>query len=339
MEADNGNMDILCTFVMAAYNSAKYIRPAIESVLKQTEKKWELIVVDDGSCDETAGIVGEYAAADSRVILIKNEHIGNAGEVRNIAIDRAKGRYIQSVDSDDFIKEDYLEKCMETIMRKKCDIVIPVCLKLEDDGTIITQWYPIDHDYERVLSNIEGFYYSLDWKIHGVFFVKSRLIKEIRYDSGMLNSDEFTCRKLLYNSTSIAFSDTIYYYRNNISSTTLSIANKAKMFGCILTCRRIYDYSVDNKMPSYCMKKSAKILVRSLWRYQRNYIANTRCFDQAERNSIEHILKEIYDGINLKIIWQSQSTRGLFILFSFGSYELYRKYAGIRNNHLGENEI
>ncbi len=97
-----------CTVVMAAYNAAATIDQAIASVLAQTWRDFELIVIDDGSTDDTAKRVSRYAAADRRVRLYRQANAGPA-RARNVGIELARGRYVSILDSDDLWLPEYLE--------------------------------------------------------------------------------------------------------------------------------------------------------------------------------------------------------------------------------------
>jgi glycosyltransferase involved in cell wall biosynthesis len=93
---------------MAAFNAAATIDHAIASVLAQSRRDFELIVIDDGSTDETATLVSAYASADRRVRLHRQENAGPAN-ARNVGIELARGRYVSILDSDDLWLPDYLE--------------------------------------------------------------------------------------------------------------------------------------------------------------------------------------------------------------------------------------
>lgn len=102
-------METLVSVVLPSYNSAGFIREAIESVLCQTYPHWELLIVDDCSEDDTVSIAGEYASTDSRVKLFQTaSNSGSAALPRNLAIRQAKGRYIAFLDSDDVWLPDKL---------------------------------------------------------------------------------------------------------------------------------------------------------------------------------------------------------------------------------------
>ena len=97
------------SIIVPAYNTGNAIRQCIDSVLKQTYPNWELIIVDDGSKDNTSEIIDEYAKNDNR---IKVFHIPNGGVsyARNVGLAAAQGEYVMFVDSDDWIELDYLQQ-------------------------------------------------------------------------------------------------------------------------------------------------------------------------------------------------------------------------------------
>ncbi len=102
-------MNDLVSIVMPSYNTGEYIKTTIESVLEQTYKEWELIIVDDCSTDNTDEVVRGYLS-DSRIRYLKNEHNSGAAVSRNKALQEAKGRWIAFLDSDDLWLPDKLEK-------------------------------------------------------------------------------------------------------------------------------------------------------------------------------------------------------------------------------------
>ena len=99
----------LVSVIMPSYNTAKFIKETIESVLAQTYKNWELIIVDDCSTDNTDEIVNAYLT-DSRIKYIKNEKNSGAAVSRNRALREAAGRWIAFLDSDDLWAPEKLEK-------------------------------------------------------------------------------------------------------------------------------------------------------------------------------------------------------------------------------------
>ena len=101
-------MNELVSIIMPSYNTGKFIQETINSVKNQTYNNWELIIVDDGSTDNTDEVV--RAIKDDRIKYIKNKVNKGAAISRNIALREAKGKWIAFLDSDDLWKEDKLEK-------------------------------------------------------------------------------------------------------------------------------------------------------------------------------------------------------------------------------------
>lgn len=100
----------LVSIVTPTYNCGKFIAETIESVIEQTYKNWEMIIVDDCSKDDTQTIVGKYIKNNKRIKYIKFEKNQGAAIARNVAIKEAKGKYIAFLDSDDLWSKDKLEK-------------------------------------------------------------------------------------------------------------------------------------------------------------------------------------------------------------------------------------
>ena len=109
--------------VTASYNYAEYIEETIQSVLNQTYNDWEMIIVDDGSNDNSIEIIQKYAEQDSRIKLFTHENNANKGlkETLLLGIEKAQGNWIVFLESDDMLREDYLEKKIE-IEKKYPDV-------------------------------------------------------------------------------------------------------------------------------------------------------------------------------------------------------------------------
>ncbi|MBR2262087.1 MAG: glycosyltransferase [Paludibacteraceae bacterium] len=107
--------EMLVSVIIPAYNTEKYIARCLDSVCGQTYKNLEIIVVNDGSKDNTSSIIASYAERDKRIIFINlTENIGN-GKGRNLAIKKTKGEYICFVDSDDFITPDMIQCLVDKV--------------------------------------------------------------------------------------------------------------------------------------------------------------------------------------------------------------------------------
>lgn len=111
------------SIIIPMYNSEKYITDCINSVLNQTYKNIEVIIINDGSTDQSLSLCQEFAIKDSRVNLINIKNSG-VSAARNIGIENSTGDFITFVDSDDWIKENMIELAIEKIKEKKADVVM-----------------------------------------------------------------------------------------------------------------------------------------------------------------------------------------------------------------------
>ena len=107
----------LVSIIVPVYNNEKYLRQCLDSITNQTFKDIEIILVDDGSTDNSASICEEYAKEDSRVVFIHSENKG-VSNARNIGIDKSKGKFIMFCDSDDWLENDYIESHYDNIITK-----------------------------------------------------------------------------------------------------------------------------------------------------------------------------------------------------------------------------
>ena len=126
----------LVSIITPLYNSEKFIAETIESVLNQTYKNWEMIIVNDCSKDNGPNIVQEYIKKDNRIKLFNNEVNQGVSFTRNKAINLAKGKYIAFLDSDDIWKEEKLEKQVNLMEEKKVFFSYTGYSKMNEDGSL-----------------------------------------------------------------------------------------------------------------------------------------------------------------------------------------------------------
>ena len=115
-------MGPLVSVIVPVYNVLPYLREALDSVINQTYKNLEILIVDDGSTDGSGEVCDEYLS-DPRVIVIHQENKGLSG-ARNTGLDRMTGEYVAFIDSDDAFKPEMIERMLETITRNKAEMSI-----------------------------------------------------------------------------------------------------------------------------------------------------------------------------------------------------------------------
>ncbi len=123
----------LISIITPMYNGEKYVRETIQSVLNQTYQEWEMIIVDDGSKDNSPSIVQEFCNKDSRIKLIKQKNRGSAA-ARNNSLRKAKGRYICFLDSDDIWDNNFLQDQLTFLKEQKAVIVFGSYRRIDENG-------------------------------------------------------------------------------------------------------------------------------------------------------------------------------------------------------------
>ncbi|NMO79573.1 glycosyltransferase family 2 protein [Niallia alba] len=125
----------LISIIIPVYNVEEYLERCINSVLSQTYKNFEVIAINDGSTDNSLKILEDLALSDNRIFIYNKENGGQAS-ARNLGLKKVKGDYLIMVDSDDYIDEHLLEKCMLTVKSTNCDLVLFDRLDLNERGEL-----------------------------------------------------------------------------------------------------------------------------------------------------------------------------------------------------------
>lgn len=113
---------MLISFIVPVYNAGEYLKPCVDSLLGQSYREIEVILVDDGSTDNSPALCDAFAQSDSRVRVFHKEN-GGVHTARNLGISRSEGRYIMFVDADDWIDPETTERVMEIIEAHQPDVV------------------------------------------------------------------------------------------------------------------------------------------------------------------------------------------------------------------------
>ena len=123
------------SIIIPVYNSEKTINRCIKSIVEQNYKNFELILVDDGSTDNTYEILKSYQRNNDKIVVLHKEN-GGPGKARNLGLQHCTGDYIIFVDSDDYIEKDYLKKINNKLKESDSDIVFISSVMETDNGTI-----------------------------------------------------------------------------------------------------------------------------------------------------------------------------------------------------------
>lgn len=197
--------------IVPVYNVELYIDRCLNSIINQTFKDIEIILVDDGSTDSSGKICDDYKNIDERVIVIHKEN-GGLSSARNAGLDIARGEYISFIDSDDWIDINMFADMYKIL--KETDVDICECKFIKTDGNEEVKQYKKE---VIILDNIKSSeaLYSNTWYGSTTSWnklYKADLFEEIRFPSGKINEDQFVTPQLYLKSRTVAFTNQIYYY-------------------------------------------------------------------------------------------------------------------------------
>ena len=197
--------NILISIIIPVYNVEKYLSKCIESVIHQTYKELEIILVDDGSKDNSGKICDSYAEKDDRIIVVHQSNMGLSA-ARNKGLDNARGSFIGFVDSDDYVEPTMYEDMLHFALENDCDIVECGVNNVFSSG-YINRFF---HD-SSVLSSFDALVSHLGfekWKPRSAVWsklFKHKIIKNKRFPVGKVHEDfMFTCQSF-YESNIIGF--------------------------------------------------------------------------------------------------------------------------------------
>jgi len=222
-------MEDLISIVVPIYNVEKYLNRCVDSILGQTYRNIEIILVDDGSPDGCAKICDEYSLKDNRIKVIHKKN-GGLSDARNKGIELAKGVYISFVDADDLIAPYFIEILYNMCIKYSCDISMGYFQQFETKISFSTE---CDKEI-KAFSNIEMVKNLCnDMYLQSVVvwnkLYKTTLFQNINYPFGKIYEDEATTYKLYYAANKIVVTTQILYgysYRQgSITKSCFSIKN------------------------------------------------------------------------------------------------------------------
>ena len=223
-------MDDKITVIVPVYNVESYLRKCLDSIIAQTYKNIEIIVVNDGSTDTSGEICQEFGEIDHRIIYIEQENAGLSA-ARNTGLENMSGDYVTFVDSDDWIEQDYLETLYKKIVEYQADIAVGNYYSFNESEGMFYFHILGDSYYEKVYDNVsifENLYESQEMKSFALIsawgkLYKAGLFEQLRFDIGKLGEDGYLNQKIYLLAEKIVYIHKgIYSYRirNNSLSRT-----------------------------------------------------------------------------------------------------------------------
>lgn len=214
---------VLISVIVPVYKVEQYLSRCIDSIIHQTYRNLEIILVDDGSPDRCGEICDEYAERDNRIKVIHKEN-GGLSDARNVALDVMTGEYVIFVDSDDWIDCEACETVLHKIIEEQADIVVFGYSGIDSSGKVSEKIFRLKGEISKsmgmrslILNEMSIGNYAWN-KIY-----KSSLFEEVRFPKGFVYEDQGTTYKLFHKANRIfVFPVSFYnYYKRSDSITTI----------------------------------------------------------------------------------------------------------------------
>ncbi|MBQ8038354.1 MAG: glycosyltransferase family 2 protein [Lachnospiraceae bacterium] len=221
--------NLFVSVIVPIYKVEEYLEECVRSILNQTYQNFELILVDDASPDNCGKLCDAYAAENPKVKVIHKEN-GGLSSARNAGVEIARGEYIAFIDSDDYVRECYLEELVKLAQQHSADLVCCHFLKAEkfckwndsEDLTIYRGEEVIDHRF------VNDVVMTVAWNklYHRKFFEEYGL----RYPYGKIHEDNFLTPQILYRTNCMVITGkSLYFYRVRDNSIVTSAFSEKRL--------------------------------------------------------------------------------------------------------------
>jgi glycosyltransferase involved in cell wall biosynthesis len=323
----------MISVIVPIYNSETYLKDCLESILGQTYRDWECILVDDGSADGSPDLIDSYCSLDSRLRAIHQDNHG-VSYARNVGIDHACGEYVTFVDSDDWIEGQYLERLYETISGHDADLSICGLQQVFSDGRkkkfhVKDDSFPLDagHEAEFVSLNRSSLLFGPVVKLYRTDLLRD--FRNVRFEEGCSFGEDliFNYRYLEHVDSVAVVSDILYNYRIANSGSLSRINDESRFEKEYSQWHILMDFF---KKKGYSSKLSRDFLFGRLWGIVYDGLFRFPGFQKKRIDYLKRVLS-IPEISNLKGYGDPACSKWIKYLIlnrMYRSFYLYFKIAG-----------
>ena len=252
----------MISVLVPVYNVEKYLRRCIDSILAQTYTDYEIVLVDDGSTDQSGRICDEYAAGHNCIRVVHQKNAGLA-QVRNVSLSVAQGEYITFVDSDDAIEPKYLEVLMRDLEETGADISICTWSEISDDGTRTELSWDHKEDGLQIWTTQQAvrtllYQKGIDNNSWGKLYTRA-VLQDVIFPAGRVYEDIATTYRIMLKAKRICYRpEALYLYTSNTSGISQSVFSPRRM-DLIDMAEGMYA-DIENRFPEYRRAAQARLL-------------------------------------------------------------------------------
>ena len=246
----------MVSVIIPVYNVEKYLDRCVQSIVSQTHKDLEIILVDDGSPDNCPAICDKWAKKDSRIKVIHKEN-GGLSDARNIGVEHASGEWVYFIDSDDYLSPDAIEKLYRVALENGCEIsmgrYVSVADGIEEQNDFTNKISIYDENgfweyvYSLMLEN--EFDISVNFIISCNKLIKKEIVDEVKFPVGKLHEDEFVIHQWVSKCKKIAFLNSKLYYYVRHSDSIMGERSKQSVINAAEAFEQREKYFIDNNVP------------------------------------------------------------------------------------------
>ena len=311
--------------IVPVYNSAPYIGACLDSILSQTHTDLEIIVINDGSTDESGALCDGYAAKDNRIHVIHQSNAG-ASAARNAGLEMASGDWITFVDSDDAIEPDMYEMLIELAQKHQADVVHCGYKKIQFDGTA----KDVQGTGELL---VQDKWQAAECLLIGKSFTGSTwtklyrkpLFDGIRFHAGLtINEDVLINAELFAKAQKLVFWDvTKYHYYEREQSVTRTTNQMKIRQDCVNVAQRILELYRATPVES-CVARRLIYMLLDMYRF---CLLTDRRGTREERSLAHQKILRItkkYGNLSSRTIWNYRFMRHFPLVYTM-TYRVYRK--------------
>lgn len=322
-------MNPLISVIVPIYNVEKYLARCVDSIVNQTYKNLEIILVDDGSPDLCPQMCDDYAEKDSRIKVVHKKN-GGLSDARNAGMAVAKGEYISFIDSDDYVSDDFFECLLDVMNKENSDIAECSVVKLYEDNRfdefsddLSVKTYDTQ-DAMSVLIAENPFHQHVWNKLY-----KTELVRDIPYAVGKLNEDEFWTYQVFGRANKVSkLNKTMYYYFQRNSS-IMGVGYNIRRLDALEGKANRQKY-IENNFPELSTQAKIDLYGSCMFAYQ----SVLKFLSGADKKKALSIIKKYKNNCNLsfdEIKLADKSARKYFYLAkcNFGFCCKFRAISGI----------
>lgn len=300
---------VVISVIVPVYNVEKYLSQCIESILNQTFNNWELILIDDGSTDNSGEICDEYATKDNRIRVIHKEN-GGISSARNTGLNATKGDYIAFVDSDDYIAMDMFEKMLDIAIKTNADMV--KCGFNEFNINSVKR--TVNFGKQEILENDVNGCSLLHLYFQNVLYIvawnaiyKRDLAVKVRFPERLINEDNYSAGLYLYYAKkTVCMNEALYYYRD-VSNGLSKVGKTKKPLDIVVVKAMLYEHLLNNGVKNNDFftkleKQIARVIYNLIKQNGRNGV-KICCMD-----------KTFYDFVITRLSWRRRLRLGYWNL-------------------------